>query len=204
MTSPIRLHGIRLSGHAHKVELFLRLLDLPYEYVETPPEAWSGEAFGKLNPLRQIPVIEDGDFVLSDSNAILVYLANRYDPEGPWMPREPRAAAMVQRWFSVSAGEIRFGPAKARVIKLLGAPGDLADSQAIAQRLLAVMEQHLANREWLVGDTITLADIACYPYLACANEGGVDMGAYPAVAAWVARLEALPGLTPMVRTPVAA
>ncbi len=204
MTSPIRLHGIRLSGHAHKVELFLRLLDLPYEYVETPPDSWSGEAFGKLNPLRQVPVIQDGDFVLADSNAILVYLAGRYDPDGPWSPREPQAAAMVQRWLSISAGEIRFGPAKARVIKLLGAPGDLEASQAIANQLLAVMEQHLATREWLVGDTITLADIACYPYLACAGEGGVDVAVYPAVSAWVARLEALPRMTPMLRTPAAA
>src|SRR5688500_4051107 len=107
----VRLHGIPLSGHTHKVELFLRLLGVPFEYVSTPPETWATDAFAKLNPLRQIPVLEDGDVVLADSNAILVYLAKRYDPSGPWLPEEPVAAAEVQRWLSVSAGEVRFGPA---------------------------------------------------------------------------------------------
>lgn len=195
----VRLHGVPLSGHTHKVELFLRLLGVPFEYVSAPPETWSTDAFAKLNPLRQIPVLEDGDAVLADSNAILVYLAKRYDAEGPWLPAEPVAAAQVQRWLSVSAGEVRFGPAAARVIKLLKRPGDLDAAQALARTLLGVMEQRLSGHDWLVGDGLTLADIACYPYLACAGEGGVDVAAYPAVQTWVARVEALPGVTPMPR-----
>lgn len=204
MTAKIRLHGIPLSGHVHKVELFLRLLNLPFEYVETPPEVWASAAFDRLNPLRQIPVLEDGDLVLADSNAILVYVARRYDPTGPWLPSDPVLAAQVQRWLSISAGEIKYGPATARVIQLLNRPGDLAAAQTIANRLLAMMEAHLADRAWLVGDAVTLADIACYPYIACAPEGGVSLSSYPAVAAWIARLEALPGVKPMPRTAAAA
>jgi glutathione S-transferase len=203
MTSKIRLHGIPLSGHTHKVELFLRLLGLDYEYVEAPQDVRSTEAFGRLNPLRQIPVLEDGELVLPDSNAILVYLAGRYDPDGPWRPTEPVRAAEVQRWLSVSAGEIKFGPAAARVIQLFARPGDLAGAQAIAHGLFAVMDQHLADRTWLVGDTVTLADIACYPYLACAAEGGIALDPHPAIGAWIARVEALPGLTPMPRAEAA-
>ena len=199
MTNQIRLHGIPLSGHTHKIELFLRLLDLPFDYVETPPDSWSTAAFGELSPLRQIPVLEDGDVVLPDSNAILVYLTQKYDPNGPWLPRDPLGAAQVQRWLSVSASEIRYGPATARIIKLLGAPGDLEAAQATAHKLLAVMERRLAEAAWLVGGTITLADIACYPYLACARDGGVDLSVYPAVEAWIARIEALPRIKPMPR-----
>src|SRR6187401_1316896 len=99
MTSPIRLHGIPLSGHVHKVEVFLRLLGQPFDYVEAPAPARQTEAFARLNPLRQIPVLEDGDVVLADSNAILVYLAKRYDPSGPWLPEDAVEAARVQRWL---------------------------------------------------------------------------------------------------------
>jgi glutathione S-transferase len=199
MTHTIRLHGIPLSGHVHKVELFLRLLELPFDYVETPRDVWSTEAFGQLNPLRQIPVLEDGEVVLPDSNAILVYLALKHDPDGPWLPRDPVVAAQVQRWLSVSAGEIKYGPAAARIIKLMGRPGDLDAAQGIAHKLLEVMDRRLAEADWLVGDTITLADVACYPYLACAPDGGVDLSAYPAVEAWIARIEALPRVKPMPR-----
>ncbi|MBW8814953.1 MAG: glutathione S-transferase [Caulobacterales bacterium] len=204
MTAKIRLHGIPLSGHAHKVELFLRLLGLPFDYVEAPAEARASDAFAALNPLRQIPVLEDGGVVLTDSNAILVYLAKRYDPTGPWLPDDPAAAAQVQRWLSISAGEIKFGPAAARVIQLFGRTGDLAEAQAIAARLLGFMEGHLARHAWLAGDSVTLADIACYPYLACAAEGGVSLEAYPKVRAWIARVEALPGVKAMPRAAVPA
>lgn len=197
MTAKIRLHGVPLSGHTHKVELFLRLLELEFDYVHAPRETWSTEAFGKLNPLRQIPVLEDGDLTLADSNAILVYLAKRYDPAGPWLPVDPAAAAEVQRWLSISAGEVRFGPGMARLVKLLGMPGDLDAAQALAHRLLGVMEHRLSAADWLAGPEITLADIACYPYLACAPEGGVDLAPYPAVRAWIGRIEARPGVKPM-------
>jgi len=204
MTAQIRLHGVPLSGHTHKVEMFLRLLNLEFDYVHAPRETWGTEAFGRLNPLRQIPVLEDGEVVLADSNAILVYLARKYDPDGPWLAADPLAAGQVQRWLSISAGEVKFGPATARVVKLFNLPGDLAGAQALAHRLLAVMEQHLAGRTWLADERPTLADVACYPYLACAEEGGVDLAPYPAVRAWIDRFEAQPGVKPMPRATVAA
>lgn len=204
MPAKIRLHGLPVSGHVHKVELFLRRVGLPFDYLEAAADVRSTAAFGKLNPLRQIPVLEDGDLVLADSNAILVYLAKRYDPDGPWLPADPVGAAEVQRWLSISAGEVKFGPAAARVIQLLGRPGDLDAAQAIGRRLLAMMDEHLAGRSWLVGDTVTLADIACYPYVACAPEGGLPLTAYPNVGAWIQRVEALPGVKPMPRAAVPA
>src|SRR5690349_16648590 len=163
MTAQIRLHGVPLSGHVHKVEVLLRLLDLPFEYVAAPADVRQTDAFLRLNPLRQIPVLEDGDVVLADSNAILVYLAKRYDPSGPWLPDEPLAAARVQRWLSISAGEVKYGPANARAVHLFGLKTDLGDAHAVAQRLLAFMDAALAADAWLAGPAPTLADVACYP-----------------------------------------
>jgi glutathione S-transferase len=195
----IRLHGVPLSGHVHKVEVFLRLLGLPFDYVEAPAPARQTDAFAALNPLRQIPVLEDGDLVLADSNAILVYLARRYDPDGPWLPEDAVEAAKVQRWLSVSAGEIKYGPANARAVHLFGLKTDLADAHAVAKRLLGFMDAELGGRDWLAGSRPTLADVACYPYLACAPEGGVDLEPYANVRAWLARFEALPGVKAMPR-----
>lgn len=204
MTTQIRLHGVPLSGHVHKVEVLLRLLDLPFEYMAAPADVRETDAFARLNPLRQIPVLEDGDVVLADSNAILVYLAKRYDPAGPWLPDEPLAAARVQRWLSISAGELKYGPANARAVHLFGLKTDLSDAHAVAQRLLAFMDATLAAEPWLAGPQPTLADVACHPYVACAPEGGVDLEPYPAVRAWIARFEALPGVKAMPRSPVPA
>src|SRR5271169_431085 len=110
------LHGTELSGHAHRVELLLRMLGLPYRFVAAPATVRATPEFHQMNPLRQIPVLQDGDLTLADSNAILVYLAKRYAPGSLWLPEEPVAAADVQRWLSIAAGEVRYGPATARMV----------------------------------------------------------------------------------------
>ncbi|MEJ6020953.1 glutathione S-transferase family protein [Ramlibacter sp. PS4R-6] len=200
---PIRLYRFALSGHCHRVELFLRLLGLPYELVDVDlrqrehktPEYLAKNAFG------QVPVIEDGDVTLADSNAILVYLEGTYAP-GSWLPRDPLRAAHVQRWLSVSAGQVAFGPAAARAVVVFGRSDDCTPFIARANQLLAVMEQELAQRPWLAGPEPTLADIANYSYIAHAPEGNVSLEPYPNVRAWLARIEALPGFIPMPRSNV--
>jgi glutathione S-transferase len=198
----LTLYGVPLSGHSHRVELFLNLLGLDHAYVQAPADLRATPEFRALNPLGQIPVLKDGDLVLADSNAILVYLAKRYDTGGTWLPETPVEAARVQRWLSIAAGEVMHGPASARVMTLFGAPGDIARCHAIAARLLAFMDAHLADRTWLAADHPTLADIACYSYVAHAPEGRVDLAPYPNVRAWLARVETLPRFKAMPRSPV--
>ena len=110
--NPIVLYRNLLSGHAHRVELFCSLLQLPVRLVDV--DLRGGEhkkpEFLRKNPFGQVPVIEDGDVTLADSNAILVYLAGRYDKTGSWYPRDPLAAARVQQWLSVAAGQLAAGP----------------------------------------------------------------------------------------------
>lgn len=197
----IRLYRHALSGHCHRVELMLHLLGLRYETVDIDLVAGEQKsaAFLAVNPFGQVPVIDDDGAIIADSNAILVYLASRYD-DGKWLPREPVAAAEVQRWLSVAAGELAFGPAAARVVVLFQRPLDAAAMIERAHQLLARVEAHLAAPDapgFLAGAAPTIADVACYAYLAHAPEGNVSLDAYPAVRAWLARVAALPGFVPM-------
>lgn len=198
----IKLHGTALSGHTHRVELLLRALGLPYELIDSPAAVRQSAAFHALNPLRQIPVLEDGDVTLADSNAILVYLARRYDAGGGWLPTEPVAAAQVQRWLSVAAGELKYGPATARMVALWGMPGDPVQAKEIAGRLLPFLDEHVNGRAFLAADHPTIADLAIYSYVARAPEGGIPLEPFPHIRAWLGRVEALPGFKPMPRSPI--
>lgn len=191
------LHGVPLSGHVHRVELLLRMLGLSYQLVDAGADVRAGAAFRALNPLGQIPVLEDGELVLADSLAIMVYLCKRYAPGNALLPDDAVGAAAVQRWLSLAAGELAFGPAKARAATLWNAPGDIGAAQAIAARLLGFMEQHLATRTFLAAPHATLADLACYGYVAHAPEGGISLADYPVVRGWLARVESLPQFFPM-------
>ena len=199
--APIQVFSSTISGHSHRVRLFLSLLGLPFETREVDLRAGEQKRpdFLRRNAFGQVPVIEDGDVTVCDSNAILLYLNERYaaDP-ARWLPREAVAAAQVQRWLSVAAGQLAAGPSVARVIVLFGLARDPADAIARSQELLRVMEGELATRPFLAGASPTLADVANYSYVAHAPEGNVSLEPYAQVRAWLARIEALPGFVPMV------
>lgn len=201
-TAALRLYRFALSGHCHRVELFLSLLGLPFEKIEVDltKGAHKLPAFLAKNPFGQVPVLEDGDLTLSDSNAILVYLALRYDPTQRWLPRDPAQAGQVQRWLSVAAGELVLGPAAARMVKLFGAKLNLERAQATAQQLFGVLEQQLAGRAFVLGSEPTIADLALFTYASHAPEGGVALAPYPALRAFLGRIEALPRFVPMQRS----
>jgi glutathione S-transferase len=204
---PIQFHGFPLSGHSHRAELFLNLLDLPYEFhrVDLPAGEHKQPGFLRLNPFGQVPVIEDNGVVIADSVAILVYLASKYDSVRTWLPVGPHAAAEVQFWLSVAQGPLFNGPNKARLVKLFGRPLDHQLASQEAENLFKLLETHLAGRSFLVGSGPTIADIALYSYLAVANEGELSLSAYPQLRSWLQRLEQLPRFLPMPRSkPVAA
>jgi glutathione S-transferase len=203
---PIRFYRFLLSGHSHRVELFLSLLGLPFEIIDVDLAHGANRTpeFLAKSPFGQVPVIEDGDVTLTDSNAILVYLASRYDDTGCWLPRDPVAAAGVQRWLSIAAGFLAYGPAAARLVTVFGAKLDQEGAKKLAARLYKVLEEHLAEGGFLTGAQPTVADIAMYTYTAVAPEGGVSLAPYPNIQTWLDRVEALPGFVPIQRTAVAA
>lgn len=200
---PIRLHRFYLSGHSHRVELFLALLGLPCELVEVDlaNKAHKQPEFLAKNPFGQVPVIEDGTVTVADSNAILVYLASQYD-DGAWLPRDPQGAAAVQRWLSVAAGELAYGPARARIATLFKYPVDAEEAIQRAHELFAVMEGVLQKSPYLCGAAPTIADVALYTYTAHAPEGNVSLDPYPHLRQWLGRIERLPGFVPMERSAV--
>ena len=199
--TPIKLYNFSRSGHAHRAELMLSLLGLPVEliHVDLPGGAHKTPEYLALNAFGQVPVIDDQGLVIADSAAILVYLALKYG-QGRWLPTDPVGAAQVQRWLSVAAGAIAFGPARARLITVFGAPFDAEDAISRSHTLLKVVEHELNQSSYLVGDTPTIADVAGYSYIAHAPEGNVSLADYPNVRAWLGRIEALPGFVPMPRT----
>ncbi len=103
----ITLYGTPPSGHAHRVEVLLKLLGLPYSYVTATVDVRQTPEFLALNPLGQIPVLQDDEAVVCDSTAILIYLIEKYAPDSPWLPRDPKTRAEVQRWLSGAYFSIR-------------------------------------------------------------------------------------------------
>ncbi|MFJ2366771.1 glutathione S-transferase family protein [Pseudomonas sp. NPDC087697] len=197
----IKLYNFPRSGHAHRVELMLSLLELPTEliFVDLAKGAHKQPDFLVINSFGQVPVIDDQGVVLADSNAILVYLAHKYG-KGRWLPTDPVGAARVQRWLSVAAGPIAFGPAIARLITVFGAPYNAEEVIVRSHNLLKVIDQELSKSTYLAGDQPTIADVAAYSYIAHAPEGNVSLADYDNVRAWLARVEALPGFVGMPRT----
>ena len=193
----IKLYDYPLSGHAHRARLLLSLLNVPYENIEVDLAGGQHKSreFLALNPLGQVPVLVDGDVVIRDSNAILVYIANRFGPQ--WNPSVPADAARVQAWLTTASKEITGGPGAARLVTVFNAPLDHAKLIDQSHALLRLIDRHLENREWLALDVPTIADVSAYSYIATAPEGDVSLADYPHVRAWLARIEALPGFVAM-------
>lgn len=196
-----RIHGDIRSGNCYKLKLLLELLGQPYQW--RPTDVMRGEtrsaAFLALNPNGRVPLLEleDGR-VLAESNAILHFLAegSRFLPDDRWQ------RALVLQWLFFEQYSHEPYIAVARFIRhFLGLPearrAEYEAKQPGGHQALAVMEQHLANHDWFVGDGCTIADIALYAYTHVAHEGGFDLAPYAAIDAWMTRMRGLPGYVGM-------
>jgi glutathione S-transferase len=194
----IKLYDFELSGNCYKVRLMLSLLGLEHELVSI--DIKSGEqkspAYLKLNPLGKVPVLTDSDVVIRDSQAILVYLARRYGGDD-WLPKSPEQMSKVVQWLSTAASEIQNGLATVRRHFLLNAPIDLESANQTAHHILQIIDEHLQERDWLECDRLTIADIACFPYIGLASDANIDLKPYPHIVAWLDRIKKLPGYISM-------
>ena len=190
----MKLYSFLLSGHSHRVRLFLSLLGVDYEEVEVNLRegAHKRPEFLELNAFGQVPVLDDDGIVVPDANAILVYLAKKFG-RTDWLPEDAAGAAAVQRWLSVAAGQLAHGPAQARLITVFKAPFRADEVIPRAHLILRLIDDQLARNAYICGGRPTIADIALYSYVARAPEGNVELTDYVNIRRWLGNIEALPG-----------
>ena len=192
----MRLHDYAASGNCFKVRLLLALLGVDYERV--PVDIFAGDTltpeFERLNPLRETPALElDSGETIAQSNAILWYLTEgtAYLPEG----RLDRAR--IVQWLSFEQERVMVGLGGTRFRRLTGraALDPAADRARFETGLgaLRVLDDHLAGRNYLVGDRCSIADLSVFAYTHVADQAGFELSAFPAVTAWLGRVRGLPG-----------
>ena len=192
----MKLYNFGLSGNAYKARLMLGFLGLDYERINV--DLASGEQskddFLAINPAGQVPVLVDQDNIITDSHGILFYLAKAYGngSDVEWLPESPVDLARVAVLISQVSDDVNNGLSAARLVKLFGAPLDYEQAKDRALKHLTKLEQSLSGKKFLLGDKPTLADIAMYPYVKTAADGGVDLAPYSNVNEWLKRFEALP------------
>ena len=189
------LYDSAVSGNCYKVRLLLAQLGIGYERraVDVIDRSSRKELLGYLNPALRVPtlVLDDGR-PLAESNAILWYLADGTQ----YVPSDRYERTQVLQWQFFEQYDHEPNVAVARFWRMYGPdvdPEQLAERQRGGYRALDAMESHLEGRDFLVGDQYSVADISLYAYTHVAGEGGFDLGRYPAIRAWLARVEAQPG-----------
>jgi glutathione S-transferase len=194
----MKLYDLQLSGNCYKVRLFAAVAQIQLELV--PLDFIGGEhkrrPFTDMNPLGEIPVLIDGNVILRDSQAILVYLAGKYGGEA-WLPKEPIHHAAIVQWLSTAANEIQRGPGDARLVDKFAYDIDKPNSLKKSAAILPIIDKHLATRQWLELERPTIADMAVFPYVALAPEGGISLDPYPSIGAWIGRVKSLPNFLSM-------
>ena len=197
------LHDNLSSGNGYKVRLLLAQLGVPFERVEydiDEGETRTPAFLGNINPNGRVPVLETGDgALLPESNAILFHLA-----EGtPFLPGDRLQKAQVLRWMFFEQYSHEPNVATPRFWITHGVEmteerrAALAQKRELGYAALGVMEGHLGDREFFVAGRYSVADIALYAYTHVADEGGFDLGAFPATRAWMERVAAQPGHVPI-------
>jgi glutathione S-transferase len=199
------------SGNSYKVRLLAELLDYKLEeiYVDVLDNGSHTPDFLAINPRGQIPVLVDGDKTLTDSAAILVYLAgSRPDPGSSnkpssfWSSDAFEQAAIVD-WLAFTSTFIANGVCLARgIVNFKGISAStqqpLNNAREKGEESLGILEATLSEKEWLCLGRPTIADIAAFVYVALAPMGGIFLDSYPAIRSWIARIRKLSGFIPML------
>ena len=202
----ITLYDYELSGNCYKLRLFMALLGVPYakRHVDFYPGfEHRSDWFLALNPLGQLPVIEDDGLVLRDAQAILIYLAHKYDRGGRWYPTdEASLLGQIGQWLGF-AEALTATASAARLHDGFFFDVDIDRARSGAYRLLDALDEHLwlaerRHEDWLCPPSHpTIADIACFPYVMLSEEGGIYHRDYAAVRRWTDRVKRIPGFVVM-------
>ena len=202
----LTLYDYELSGNCYKLRLLMNILGV--DYAPVPIDFYPGREhksveFLEKNPLGQLPVIDDDGFVLRDAQAILVYLASKFDPSGQWYPvGDVRLLGEVSQWLAFADG-ITATSSAARLHDGLFYDFDVEACRSEAHRLFRILDEQLwfseaENSGWICSARHpTIADIACFPYVILSEEGGIFRQDYPAIRRWTDRVKRIPGFVVM-------
>ena len=195
----MRLHTAPRSGNGYKVRLLLGLMGRQCEIVDYDTRGGgthTPEFLEHVNPDGKVPVLElEEGVMLQESGAILLYLAE----ETPYLPGNKLARAQTMRWMFFEQYSLLLYLSRPRLWRLWEVeitPQRQAELEGFFEqgyRALGVMERHLRERDYFVGDAPTVADVALFAYPRLCPEGGYDLGDYPAVRGWMDRISDLPG-----------
>ena len=198
----MKIYGDKRSGNCYKLELLTSFLELQHEWIDV--DILKGETrsawFLEKSPNGKIPILElDDGRVLSESNAIMHYLA----ANSSLIPTSQFSFASLLQWQFFEQYSHEPYIAVARYINIyLGMPeerrAEFESKQAGGYRALAVMEAQLKNTPFLLGDTLSIADISLFAYTHVAHEGGFDLSAYPAIRNWISLIQSQKGFVNML------
>lgn len=201
----ITLYDYQPSGNCYKVRLLLALLGLEFQTISIDfhtTKQHKSDEFLEINPLGQLPVLEDEGVRLRDAQAILVYLAARYDRSGTWYPQDPALIGRIQMWLAF-ADSLTATISAARLHDTLFHDYDIEKSRSGGHRLLRVLDEHLWSAredgsQWIAtADRPSIADLACFPYVMLSEEGGIAREDYPAIRLWTDRVKQIDGFIEM-------
>tara|TARA_B100001245_G_scaffold213940_1_gene180174 strand:+ start:247 stop:882 length:636 start_codon:yes stop_codon:yes gene_type:complete len=202
----IKLYDYELSGNCYKLRLFLNILNIEYERIPVdfyPGREHKSDWFLQINPLGQLPVLDHDGLVLRDAQAILTYLAAKFDATHKWYPtRDAEILGKINMWLSF-ADSITASASAARLHDGLFYQLDIEAARENAHKLFRVLDEHLwfaeeQEQAWICTDKHpTIADIACFPYIMLSEEGGISRLAYPAICRWTDRFRQIPNFIAM-------
>lgn len=207
----LKLYNYTLSGNCYKVRLLLDFLKLDYKLVPVnfyPGREHEQTDFKKINPLGQLPVLEDGKLRLRETQAILCYLAKEYDPSATWLPKDTDKFAQTMMWLAFTNQEMLAVSSAAWFHHPLTEPSTSKSNKMvnIACAALTILDDHLAERAimgcpWMVGKQPTIADIACFPDSALSSRVGLGHENFPYLRNWMRGFRRLSGFSTMPGIP---
>lgn len=194
----IKLYDVDPSGSCYKIRLLLNILKIPYERIslDTASKEQRVGQVPKQPTFDGYPALEDGDFSFWKTQAILVYIARKYDKSNTWFPDTPEAMGQILQWLAVGDHEVVMTAGR-RSVKVFNAPTDPQKLQSWVAATFRNLDDHLSDREFLALEHPTIGDIACLPYVAMAGDGGVPLKPYANLSRWIGRMRHIPGFIPM-------
>ena len=200
----LKLYSYNESGNSYKVRLLAALLKVELQIIELDyfSDEQHSENFLKINPKGEVPALVDGDVVLTDSAAILVYLAGKFSDKNTWWSDDLIEQAKIVDWLAFAASWIQYGVFTARAILSFKGPYNglglesteqtLAEAKIRGEKSLNILDGVLRDREWLTNNRPTIADIAVFVYVALAPMGDISLEPYSHIRAWIERIKELP------------